>query len=69
MDLSENHRTEIEKARKRADNERRVNMFKFCPVCGEGLEEHPNSGTWSCFLHGDVVVRTDEIVFRLARNI
>jgi len=43
-----------------------VKEFKYCPVCGEELETHPNSGMPSCFNDGDVrLMDGDMVVFKL----
>lgn len=54
---------------KQREENRRINLMRFCPVCGKPLEIHPSAGMPACFLHGDVVIRHDGVFFQIAGNI
>jgi hypothetical protein len=39
------------------------NGLRYCPACGKELKIHPVIGWKACFLHGNLVVRDDVIVW------
>jgi DNA-binding helix-hairpin-helix protein with protein kinase domain len=43
--------------------------LKFCPECGKELENNPISGERSCFLHGDFVLRSGNVVWKFTENL
>lgn len=68
------HRAEVEKARKNAETERRISLFKFCPVCAKELEINTLSRLLTCDDHGQVITVDDrssvvKIAFVLFRTV
>lgn len=45
------------------------NHVKFCPECGKELEIDPISGWKACFLHGDMEVQSNLIVWRYTKHL
>jgi hypothetical protein len=39
-------------------------LLKFCPECGKELEQNPIEGSKACFLHGDLLLRKDQLIWQ-----